>query len=124
MKKKMPSEGLRLGRDSGSILCDTLKKWRFRTGWGGLLNVRKTGNYCGFNAGTLIGNKGSQDNLPIIGDNVGFGPGAKAFGKISIGDNVFVAANAVVVKDVPSNVIVAGIPAKIIKERENNANKK
>ena len=35
MKKKMPSEGLRLGRDSGSILCDTLKKWRFRTGCGG-----------------------------------------------------------------------------------------
>ena len=34
MKKKMPSEGLRLGRDSGSILCDTLKKWRFRTVWG------------------------------------------------------------------------------------------
>ena len=34
MKNKMPSEGLRLGRDSGSILCDTLKKWRFRTGWG------------------------------------------------------------------------------------------
>ena len=38
MKKKMPSEGLRLGRDSGSILCDTLKKWRFRTGWGGKFN--------------------------------------------------------------------------------------
>ena len=36
MKKKMPSEGLRLGRDSGSIICDTLKKWRFRTGWGRL----------------------------------------------------------------------------------------
>ena len=36
MKKKMPSEGLRLGRDSGSILCDTLKKWRFRTSWGGV----------------------------------------------------------------------------------------
>ena len=39
MKKKMPSEGLRLGRDSGSILCDTLKKWRFRTGWGGVKNM-------------------------------------------------------------------------------------
>lgn len=38
MKKKMPSEGLRLGRDSGSILCDTLKKWRFRTGWGGVIS--------------------------------------------------------------------------------------
>ena len=36
MKNKMPSEGLRLGRDSGSILCDTLKKWRFRTSWGGV----------------------------------------------------------------------------------------
>ena len=35
MKNKIPSEGLRLGRDSGSILCDTLKKWRFRTSWGG-----------------------------------------------------------------------------------------
>lgn len=40
MKNKMPSEGLRLGRDSGSILCDTLKKWRFRTGWGGYLPER------------------------------------------------------------------------------------
>ena len=39
MKKKMPSEGLRLGRDSGSILCDTLKKWRFRTGWGGYSHI-------------------------------------------------------------------------------------
>ena len=37
MKNKMPSEGLRLGRDSGSILCDTLKKWRFRTSWGGVM---------------------------------------------------------------------------------------
>ena len=43
MKKKMPSEGLRLGRDSGSIICDTLKKWRFRTGWGGgkTLSIRQ-----------------------------------------------------------------------------------
>ena len=29
MKNKIPSEGLRLGRDSGSILCDTLKKVAF-----------------------------------------------------------------------------------------------
>ena len=35
MKNQMPSEGLRLGRDSGSVLCDTLKKWPFRTAWGG-----------------------------------------------------------------------------------------
>ena len=45
MKNKIPSEGLRLGRDSGSILCDTLKKWRFRTGWGG-------GTCCGIASST------------------------------------------------------------------------
>ena len=45
MKKKMPSEGLRLGRDSGSILCDTLKKWRFRTGWGGGIGFAVTSSF-------------------------------------------------------------------------------
>lgn len=52
-----------------------------------------------------------------MGDYVGFGPGAKAFGKIIIGNNVFVAPNAVVVKDVPDNCIVGGVPAKIIKSK-------
>ena len=46
MKKKMPSEGLRLGRDSGSILCDTLKKWRFRTGWGGVKSLYYSNYIC------------------------------------------------------------------------------
>ena len=41
MKNQMPSEGLRLGRDSGSVLCDTLKKWPFRTAWGGKYHCRK-----------------------------------------------------------------------------------
>ena len=50
-----------------------------------------------------------------MGDNVGFGPGAKVLGKVTIGDNCFIAANAVVVKDMPSNSIIAGIPAKVIK---------
>lgn len=86
--------------------------------WGGiLLNIKKAGNYCGFNAGVLLGNIGSQENRPILGNHVAFGPGAKAFGNITIGDNVFVAPNAVVTKDVPSNVIVGGIPAKILKEK-------
>lgn len=35
MKNKIPSEGLRLGRDSGSILCDTLKKVAFSDSLGG-----------------------------------------------------------------------------------------
>ena len=83
-----------------------------------MLNIKKCGNYCGFNAGVLLGNIDSQDNRPILGDYVAFGSGAKAFGKISIGNNVFVAPNAVVTKDVPDNVIVGGIPATILKIKE------
>lgn len=92
-------------------------------GGGCRIGVLKCGNYCGFNAGVLIGTNGGQENRPILGDYVAFGPGAKAFGKIEIGDNVFVAPNAVVTKDVPSNCIVGGIPAKFIKEKKLEDNK-
>lgn len=54
------------------------------------------------------------DSTPIIGNNVYIGPGAKLFGKIKIGNNVAIGANAVVTKDVPDNVTVAGVPAKVI----------
>jgi serine O-acetyltransferase len=58
----------------------------------------------------------SNDNdRPIIGDNVHITAGAKVFGKITIGDNVIIGANAVVQKDVPSNCTVVGVPAYIIK---------
>ena len=40
MKNKIPSEGLRLGRDSGSILCDTLKKVAFSDSLGGVIIKR------------------------------------------------------------------------------------
>jgi len=86
-------------------------------GGGVLLNIKKAGNYCGFNSGVLLGNVDAPDNRPVLGDYVAFGPGAKAFGGVTIGNNVFVAANAVVTKDVPDNVVVAGVPAKIIKTR-------
>ena len=91
------------------------------SGGGGVhLNVERVGNYCGFNAGVLIGNKESQENRCIIGDHTAFGPGAKAFGKLVIGNNVFVAPNAVVTKDVPDNSIVGGVPARFIKQRQED----
>ena len=113
----------RLGRKYGiSIQPNTcgygLRIMHLSGGGGVLLNITSAGNYCGFNSGVLLGNIGEQENRPALGDHVAFGPGAKAFGKINIGSNVFVAPNAVVTKDVPSNCIVGGIPAKIIKSKE------
>lgn len=54
-----------------------------------------------------------------IGSNVRVSCGAKILGKITIGDDVYIGANAVVVKDVPSHSMVVGVPAKIIKKRDN-----
>lgn len=54
-----------------------------------------------------------------IGNNVTIGSGAKIIGEVDIGDNVIVGANAVVVKDIGSNVIVAGVPAKVIKKNDS-----
>lgn len=88
------------------------------SGGGGVrIEALKVGNYCGFNAGVLIGQKDGEENRPIIGNHVAFGPGSKAFGNLQIGNNVFVAANSVVTKDIPDNCIVGGIPAKIIKQK-------
>lgn len=55
----------------------------------------------------------------MLGNNVRVCAGAKIIGNVVIGDDVVVGANAVVVKDVPSHSIVAGVPAKIIKRRND-----
>ena len=51
----------------------------------------------------------------VIGNNVWIGDKATILSGVHIGDNVIVASNAVVTKDVPSNCIVAGVPAKVVK---------
>lgn len=86
-------------------------------GGGIIINCKSMGNYCGANVGVVIGNNKSGDDRPIIGNNVGFTTGSKAYGGITIGDNVIVAPNSVVCKDVPSNCIVSGVPAQVIKRK-------
>lgn len=82
----------------------------------------KLGSNCTLRAGVVIGNKGEgEDNdFVIIGDNVDFGLGVKLFGPLTIGSNVTVGANAVITKDIPDNAIVAGVPAKIIRFKNDN----
>ncbi|GHE89383.1 serine O-acetyltransferase [Thalassotalea profundi] len=63
-------------------------------------------------SGVVIGDEKGQ--APVLGDNIFIGAGAKIIGGIKVGSNVKIGANAVVVKDIPDNVTVVGIPAKII----------
>ena len=51
----------------------------------------------------------------MLGDRVQVGVGARVLGGITIGDGAIIGANAVVVKDVPPNCVVAGVPARIIR---------
>ncbi len=68
--------------------------------------------------GTTLGGTGKDSGKrhPTVGDNVVIGAGAKVLGPITIGENSKVGANAVVLKDVPPNSTVVGIPGKIIKK--------
>ena len=52
---------------------------------------------------------------PTIGDDVVIGSGAQIIGPVKVGNNARIAANAVVVKDVPENATMIGIPAKAVK---------
>lgn len=51
---------------------------------------------------------------PTIGDNVTIGSGAKVLGAITIGDNSQIGANSVVIKPVPPNSVVVGVPGQIV----------
>lgn len=77
------------------------------------------GARCKIFNGVTLGNKDTSQsgfgNQPTIGSDVLLSTGAKILGPITIGDNVVVGANSVVINDFCSNTVVAGIPAKIVK---------
>ena len=79
------------------------------------------GNRVTIYHGTTLGGTGKESGKrhPTVGNNVIIGAGAKVLGPISIGNNSKVGANSVVLKDVPSNSTVVGIPGKIIKNKNN-----
>ena len=74
------------------------------------------GEYCNLSTGVIIGQAGRDGKqfTPVIGDRVYIAPGAKIIGKVKIGNDVAIGANAVVTKDIPDHAVVGGVPAKII----------
>ena len=76
------------------------------------------GNNCTILQNCTIGNNEnkSRNQVAELGDNVSLGAGTKVIGPIKIGNNVITGANSVIVADIPDNVIVAGVPAKVIRK--------
>jgi serine O-acetyltransferase len=72
------------------------------------------GDNCRIRNGVVVGLSRVEDPIaPVIGNNVDIGTGATLLGRITIGDNVLIGANAVVVRDVPANHIAVGVPAQV-----------
>ena len=79
------------------------------------------GDDCVIRNGVTVGLKNTGiKGSPIIGNRVDIGAGAKVLGAITIGDDVVIGANAVVITDVPANSIAVGVPAQI-RPRRNGA---
>ena len=85
--------------------------------WGSLvINPKvKIGKNCNIAQGVTIAqaNRGKNEGVPEIGDEVWIGPNAVIVGKIKIGNNVLIAPNAYVNFDVPENSVVIGNPGII-----------
>lgn len=79
----------------------------------------RIGENCNIQQCVNIGQNYGAENVPVIGNNVYIGPGAKLFGKITIADGCVIGAGAVVTKsfEIPNTVIV-GNPGKAIGVRK------
>lgn len=74
----------------------------------------RVGRNCRIHSGSNIGVL--RGSAPTLGDGVYVGPGVVISGGITIGSGAVIGANSVVTKDVPPGVVVAGAPAKFIRE--------
>ena len=87
-------------------------------GFATIISAKKIGENCRIYQQVTIGYKGTEN--PVLEDNVSVTCGAKVLGGITMHENSLAAAGAVVVKDVPANAIVAGVPAKVIAYKDES----
>ena len=126
-----------LQRIAAPFLKMKVNKWSFRTKieiptftigrglkinhttGGIIINSRAhIGEYCYLSSGVIIGqdNIYKPNNVPILGNHIHLAPNCKVFGKITIGDNVIIGTDCVVMKSVPANCCVVGNPARIVRK--------
>ncbi|MBQ9085621.1 MAG: serine O-acetyltransferase [Clostridia bacterium] len=77
------------------------------------------GDNCTLYQGVTLGGTGKDvgKRHPTLGNNVMVGAGAKVLGPFRIGDNTKIAANAVVLTEIPESCTAVGIPAKVVKKQ-------
>jgi len=81
-----------------------------------IINAESIGTNFSFRHLTTLGNKDTNNNRPIIGDNVTLGANVTIIGKITIGNNVTIGAGSIVIKSVADNCVCAGNPARVIRK--------
>lgn len=87
-------------------------------GFATIISAKRIGENCRIYQQVTIGYK--QEFCPVLEDNVSVTCGAKVLGDVTMHSNSLAAAGSVVVKDVPENAIVGGVPAKIIGYKDEN----
>ncbi len=94
-------------------------------GFATVITAESIGENCWINQQVTIGYNNSKKygfGKPIIGNNVRVSAGAKVCGKITIGDDSIIGANAVAIKDVPPNSVVVPSPMMLIQSDGNKRN--
>ncbi len=93
----------------------------FQHGFATVVAAKKIGSYCHINQQVTIGYAGCD--APIIEDNVVVAAGAIVIGKVHVGSDSVIGAGSVVIRDVPAESIVAGVPARVLRGKINEENR-
>ncbi|MDF2567905.1 MAG: cysE [Oscillospiraceae bacterium] len=83
------------------------------------------GDNCTIYQGVTLGGTGKDKGKrhPTIGNNVMVGSGARVLGPFKVGDNCRIAANAVVLEEVPNDCTAVGVPARVVRRNGEKVNR-